>query len=129
MVFMKTLVNQSNDQNEPELSLHCANSFAAATKALRKSSPVATKPLERIRLACRTRMATAVFGYASPVAPFQGSVGVGAFSLVGQCYRCPDPTHQSPLTNPLSPITFPPPPPTHIALESIIFTPAMMIGR
>ena len=51
--------------------------------------------------------------------PFQGSVGVQALSLAGQS---PLPkNHQSPLTNHFSP--------THIPLELIIFTPAMMMGR
>ena len=49
MILVEILVNLPNDQNVPELSLHCANSFAAATKALRSRDSVVAKPSDRIR--------------------------------------------------------------------------------
>jgi hypothetical protein len=111
MVLVEILVNLPNDQNAPELSLHCANSFAAATKALRSRDSVAAKPSERIRFDplnangdCGFRLHVAGRSVPRPCRRrgIQPSWTVAEESLLA---------------------------PAHIPLELIIFTPAMMTGR
>ena len=112
MALMNILANKLNDQNEPKLSLHCANSFAAATKALRSRDSVAAKPSERIRFDPLNANGDCGF-----------RLRVTSRSVPRPCRRrgiqpsWTVATEESLLA------------PAHIPLELIIFTPAMMTGR